>query len=63
MKVKAADTIELKIKELEERLRPSIRYNINNEEIGYTISDAISATIINAKIDALKWCIFKKRKI
>ena len=63
MSIKNIDEIENKIKELEDRIRPKIKYDINNEEVGIISGSWIDACINQAKIDVLKWCLSKKRKI
>ena len=66
MVIRSIDKIEDKIKELENRMRPNIKYDINNKET-YIYSrnnfDDFNLLITQAKIDALQWCLSKKRKL
>ena len=60
MKLRDIVTIENKIKELENRIEPLDRYDINNQKMKYSVNGAVYDAIVNAKINALKWCLFKK---
>lgn len=67
MSIRNEITIENKIKELEEQLNPPqyTKYDINNNIMKPTFFNnynTIQENLrIHAKIDALKWCLNKKR--
>jgi len=64
MGIREENTIRQKIEELENSIKPEIRYNIYNNEMPYiNHNNYYTIGITRAKINTLKWILKKKRKL